>query len=51
MVSYKIDAGYEMVKTLSKLITRRMQETELSKNQRNVKSGFNFDPDKQILIE
>ena len=30
IVKYKIDAGYEMVKTLSKLITRKMQEMSLS---------------------
>lgn len=32
---YKIDAGYEMVKTLSKIISRRMQEMQLSSPDRN----------------
>lgn len=30
ILKYKIDAGYEMVNTLRKVISRRMQETDLS---------------------
>ena len=35
-VKYKIDAGYEMTKSLSKILSRRMQEIELSKFQPRV---------------
>ena len=30
IIKFKIDAGYEFVNTLRKVISRRMQETELS---------------------
>lgn len=35
MLKYKIDAGFELLNTLRKIITRRMQEVDLSANQRN----------------
>lgn len=44
---YKIDAGYEMVKTLSKIISRRMQETQLASPDRNSEMIGN----RQILNE
>ncbi len=50
VIEYKIDAGYEMVKTISKLITRRMQEIDMSKGP-NIKTGFGVDNNKQLLVE
>ena len=38
MLKYKIDAGYEMVNTLRKIITKRMSEMELSNF--NAKNNF-----------
>lgn len=44
---YKIDAGYEMVKTLSKITSRRMQELQLQSPDRN----SDMVKDKQLLTE
>lgn len=46
---YKIDAGYEMVKTLSKIISRRMQEDQLASPNRN--SDMVYSSGKQQLNE
>ena len=40
MVKYKIDAGYEVLNTLRKLISRRMQEVDLSNSYRQPNTGF-----------
>ena len=39
LVSYKIDAGSEMIKTLSKIITKRLNEMQLSERNYNIPTG------------